>query len=133
MRARASRRAIIDDFGAVSVSDLRRALGGRRRYNRAERCTLTLDDGRAVEIELVPRRTNLGHTMKLLKCPACGRTVTVLRLLPVEPFLGCRRDLQVRLSARYRSQVAARPTGRQLRTDRAGVGPPEEHGSLADQ
>jgi hypothetical protein len=133
VRPRAARRAIIDDFGAVSVSDLRRAVGGRRRFNLSDRVTVTLDTGRAVEIELVPRRTNLGHVMKLLQCPACGRAVTMLRLLPVAPFLGCRRDLQVRLAARYRSQVQARSTGRQLRTDHAGARPLEERSPLADE
>jgi hypothetical protein len=132
VRARASRRAIIDDFAAVNVADLRRALGGRRRFNRSDRVTVTLDNGRTVDIELVPRRTNLGHTMRLLRCPACGRAVTVLRLLPVEPFLGCRHDLQVRLAARYRSQVQACPAGRQLRADHVGARPPEEYGAAGN-
>lgn len=94
---------VIDYVPALRVEDVRRALGGRKAFNRATACDVTLPDGRTVSVETVAIRGNLGSGYyRLLRCPACGRACRVLRIMA--EGVGCAADLLAH-GARYRCQI----------------------------
>lgn len=105
---------LVDDFPAIRIADLRRAAGGRKKFGRADYCSVCLPDGRVVRVDLEELKTNLpGHfLMKSPLCPTCGQVVRVIRVVPFGTGLACMRCIQKRLSGRFRSQLRGRESVR---------------------
>ena len=89
----------------VYLADLRRAAGGKRRFNLTSHCMVGLPDGREVRIDLTRRPGVLGGQVTFAACPACGRACRVLRIVSDSPGLCCLACLRKRYGAKYLSQV----------------------------
>ena len=98
-------RVFVDDFPSVTLDDIRRQLGSRRRFREASAVTVHLND-RDVYVPLVRGPANLGGgEIVFAMCPSCERKVRVLRVIPDSPGLGCVRCLATRYGAKYLSQM----------------------------
>lgn len=105
MNPRRERCVAIEDFRPVTLRDLRRGAGGRKRFNESDFCQVRVGNGPAIRVVLVRVPTNLGHRMVLPRCPTCRQIVHVLRVVPFGKGLGCQRCLRRRLAAKYSSQL----------------------------
>jgi len=106
MTVRAPSRTFIDDLPvALTIDDLRRAAGGRRRLASARHFTLMLAGGAELVLELVRRPGRFGGVVTLMQCPTCGRACSVLRHVSWGQRLACFHCLQVIFGTKYRSQV----------------------------
>ena len=98
----------MEEFRRISISDLRRGIGGRKAYNAADSCTVHVA-GRTVKVNLKKMPTNLAGDahQNIPLCPTCHRLARVLRVVPFGAGLGCQRCLRERLSAAYASQLTS--------------------------
>ncbi len=102
----------VEDFSAVDIHDIRRAVGGRRKLRQLEEVDISLRDERIVTVKLVRSRTNIGNGFIIdFLCPGCGRRVRVLRVVPGAEGLVCRQCLNKKFGARYKSQERHRKQG----------------------
>jgi len=98
---------IIDTLPALRLEDVRKTLGGKRRFRKLaqEGIQFQLPDGRFFHVEITTRPGNLGGQILYFSCPTCGRPCRTLRITAFG--LACYRDLQHRLGAKFESQIVS--------------------------
>ena len=97
-------RGYIDDFEKLSIDDVRRLVGGRRKLREAESLTVHLNE-MDILVQLVRGPANLGNGLvTYLSAPCCGRRVTTLRIVPGHGLL-CVACVRRFFGAIYLSQV----------------------------
>jgi hypothetical protein len=106
MKERRERALAIEDFQPIFLRDLRRGVGGRKRFNAADVCIIHVGQ-RAVTVVLVALPTNLGigAVQKLPLCPTCGRVARILRVVPFGAGLGCQVCLRKQFAVKYAFQL----------------------------
>jgi hypothetical protein len=111
----------IDRFPvAVSVADVRRVAGGKRRLRTVEKIALDIE-GMSVELSLLRTKATLGGgSLTYLACPRCGKPSERLRFVRnSNGLIACGRCIAELFGARYPSQ---RRSSRNLRCK---IGEPE--------
>ena len=103
----------------VYLEELRRAAGGKRKFNLAPHCIVTLPDGRHVQVDLIRRPGVLGGQMTLAACPSCGRACRVLRIAQDSPGLCCLHCLREQYGAKYLSQIRGQQNARERAKEKA--------------
>ncbi len=101
---------LMESYPPVTLADLKKAADSTSesacRFDEASFVWVSLPTGKAVRIDLVRRKTNLGHDMVALVCPACRFTCRILRVAPGgDPPLMCARCVRRVYRAKYRSQL----------------------------
>lgn len=96
---------LIDSLPAITLDDMRRSLGGRKRLKQldSKAICLELPDGRSVSVRLTLQPAQLGGKQIFFVCPTCGRRCRTLRI--TQNGLACYSDLQKRLGAKFASQL----------------------------
>ena len=101
----------LEDFEKLTLEDIRRMVGGRRKFHETQAVTVHLPDGRNVYVPFIRTPANLGGgELPWLKCPVegCHYKVRILRLVPDDPGLMCQRCMRRTYGAAYLSQQRPR-------------------------
>ena len=101
---------LMESYPPVTLADLKKAADSTSEsaccFDEASFVWVSTPTGEAVRIDLVRRKTNLGHKMACLVCPTCRFTCRVLRMVPRgDPPLMCARCVRRVFKAKYRSQL----------------------------
>ena len=99
---------LIEEFAAVDLADLRRAVGSRAKFRKLDALTVHLP-GRDVVVHLARGPSNIpGGEIVFATCPRCQGNARVLRIAPVPEGLLCSPCLRRVFKAKYASQKRSR-------------------------